>query len=499
MRELAVSDDDVREVRQTLKNLKKPTKLGQSKWVSSCLIDRYLSEGAKYQTPKALLRVFSDVLDLLRDEEPEYADILYSRFWKGVLVKTLLYSKHRDQWTERTFYNVQKKAIERFTHLLLEQEELCKQQIEDSTGESKDAADTLTQSRLNASWLPSRSYRELVGRNAVIDQIMDVLRDTEGRWVIGVDGLGGIGKTALAIEVANRCLEEKLFDIAVWSRATDTNPLDNSEARGGLMTFQTILDAIGFQLGSTNISKLVGEKKEAQVHTLLRDQRVLVVLDNMETAAEPQYEIVRRLQPLFSPSKALLTSRHRFSGNIYTINLTGLVKQGAKDFIRQVAFEKNIGNVKTLKDQGLDQIIHSTGGSPLAMSLVVGQLNHLPLEVVLDQLQNIRLPDDTGDEDDYFRFYKFIFSTSAQLLTDDGERLLYWMTHFPAGVGGTLKAIKSSPTLNLTDEVLHRGIDELWRLSFLEVTKESSWEQRRYYLHALTKHFVLADMLKLLR
>jgi hypothetical protein len=266
-----------------------------------------------------------------------------------------------------------------------------------------------------------------------------------------------------------------------------------------MMTFQTVLNAIGLQLGTPEIAKLAGEEKEARVQALLRNQRVLIVLDNLETADEPQYEIAHRLQPLLSPSKALLTSRHRFRGDIYSINMTGLFEEGAKDFIRQAAFEKNISQVEILKDDDLQQIVQSTGGSPLAMNLVVGQLNHLPLEIVLNQLKNIRLPENKTDEDDYFHFYKFIFSTSAQLLSDNGERLLYWMAHFPAGIGGTLEAVRSSPTLNLTDEALHHSIDELWKLSFLEVTKESNVRQRRYYLHALTQYFVLADMLKLLR
>lgn len=353
-------------------------------------------------------------------------------------------------------------------------------------------------SELSASHLPGKSYRELVGRDALIGEIMAALRDPAGKWIVAVDGMGGIGKTALAREVADRCLAENLFDVVVWEQAPREDLTGANRRNGaGTMTFETVLDAIGRQLGALDVPRLKGAEKEARVQALLRSQRVLVTLDNLETAREPQNEIARRLLPLLGPSKALLTSRHRFEGDLYAIHLGGLEEDAAMQLIRREAEEKGIERVAKAQSEELREIAQTTGGSPLALKLVVGQLDRLPMDVVLNQLREIQIPEGETDEDDYVRFYKFIFLPSLRLLFDDSKELLISMAHFAPNIGGTYEAVKA--TSNLPDEALRRSIDELWRLSFLEVGESPSLKQTRYYLHALTQYFVLSDIVQVLR
>ena len=349
-----------------------------------------------------------------------------------------------------------------------------------------------------ASQLPGRSYRELVGRDARIGEIMAALRDPAGKWIIAIDGMGGIGKTALAREVADRCLSERLFEVAVWESAPREEFTGWDRRKGaGTLTFETALDAIARQLGVLDVPRLKGAEKEARVRALLRSQRVLVVLDNLETAKEPQNEIARRLRPLLDPSKALLTSRHRFAGDLYAIHLEGLDEDGALRFIRQEAEEKGISRVAKAQPEELKKIAQVTGGSPLALKLIVGQLDRLPMDVVLGQLREVRMPEGETAEDDYVRFYKFIFFPSWRLLSDDGKKLLISMAHFAPNVGGTYEAVKA--TSDLPDAALRRSIDELWRLSFLEVGESPTLKQMRYYLHALTQYFVLSDIVQVLK
>lgn len=360
---------------------------------------------------------------------------------------------------------------------------------------AQDDTETPSQSPL-VSQLPGKSYRELVGRDALVGDVMAALRDPAGKWIVAVDGMGGIGKTALAREVADRCLAERLFDVVVWEQAPKEQFTGGDRGKGiGTLTYETALDSIARQLGALDVPRLKGTEKEGRVRALLQMQRVLAVLDNLETAKESQNEIASRLRPLLGPSKALLTSRHRFKGDLYAIHLAGLDEDGALRFIRQEAQERKIDPVAKAEPDELKQISQSTGGSPLALKLVVGQLGHLPLETVLIQLRKVRLPERETDEDDYVRFYKGIFFPSWRLLSDDGKKLLISMAHFAPNVGGTYEAVKA--TSDLADEVLRRTIDELWRLSFLEVGESSSLKQVRYYLHALTQYFVLSDIVRI--
>lgn len=346
--------------------------------------------------------------------------------------------------------------------------------------------------------LPGKSYRELVGRDMLVGDVMAALRDPAGKWIVALDGMGGIGKTALAREVADRCLAERLFRIVVWEQAPRQQLSNREQAQGtGMLTYETVLDSIARHLGALDVPRLRGGEKEVRVRALLQAEPVLVVLDNLETAKEPQNEIAHKLRPLLDPSKALLTSRHRFEGDLFAIHLTGLDEDGALHFLRQEAEEKGIERVAKAKVTELKEITQSTGGSPLALKLVVGQIGYLPLGSVLDQLREVRLPERDSDEDDYIRFYKGIFFPSWRLLSDNGKKLLISMAHFAPGVGGTFEAVRA--TSDLADDVLNRSIRELWRLSFIEIGESTSLKQVRYYLHALTQYFVLSDIVQVLR
>jgi len=112
--------------------------------------------------------------------------------------------------------------------------------------------------------LPPKPYRELIARDSELEEIMAALRDPVARWIAAIHGEGGIGKTALSHEVADRCLTERLFDTVVWESAYERE-----------LTFETVIDTIAQQLGRADILRLKAEEKEGQVMALLQGQRLL--------------------------------------------------------------------------------------------------------------------------------------------------------------------------------------------------------------------------------
>ena len=342
--------------------------------------------------------------------------------------------------------------------------------------------------------LPGKGYAMLVGRDGWLGDIMAALRDPGGRLMVGIDGMGGIGKTALAREVAERCQNERLFNSFVWIQAPkESFILSNGDKGLGSLTFEAVLDNIARQLGALDIPKLKSAEKETRVKALLQSQRVLVVLDNLETAKESQDEVARMLKPLLSPSKALLTSRRRFKLDLFAVHLDDLKPDDAIRFIRQTAHDRNITRIEGAEQEELLQIAQTTG-SPLALKLIVGQLESQPLNTVLDNIRKVKPPQQVSNEDDYLKFYKFIFADSWRLLSENGKKLLISMAHFAPNVGGSYEAVKA--TSALADEVLDPCIQELWRFSLLERGESPSLKILRYYLHALTQYFVLSDIVK---
>ena len=224
--------------------------------------------------------------------------------------------------------------------------------------------------------------------------------------------------------------------------------------------------------------------------------RVLIVLDNLETAVQPQDEIVAQLQPLLGQSKVLLTSRRRFRNHTYPIHLTGLRNEAATHLIQQCGQDKGIHHIHDAVAEELNEIIWATGGSPLAIQLVVSQLHHLTLPIILKNLREVTPLSQLTNEGEYIKFYKFIFQHSWTLLSEESKSLLVTMAQFVAANGAHFEAIQYVSELEFG--LLVSCVEMLWDSSLLEIRAVSGIGQIRYYLHPLTQNFVLSDIANVL-
>jgi len=338
--------------------------------------------------------------------------------------------------------------------------------------------------------LPSKQYLRFFGRDTLLDEIMSTLREPNRKKIIGIDGMGGIGKTALAREVAERCINERLFDTVIW----EPQHAKLSLGTGVGLDWVALTVAIGRQLGSPAIQGVAPERRQERLASLLRSQRVLLVIDNMESMGDNQNEIARQLHPILSSNKSIMTSRHRFTDHVYSIHLRGLESESATQMLRFEATERGVKRIINAQSRDLHKINEAAGGSPLALKLIVGQLQHLSLDNVIESLQSLGIDQTASDENEYVNFYKSIFWKSWQLLSEPAQRLLISMSVFAPNVGGTLEAIQSISELGKRD-VLKR-IEDLWSLSFVDVT-ETGVRKTRYYLHPLTQHFVVSDIVQM--
>jgi hypothetical protein len=187
-------------------------------------------------------------------------------------------------------------------------------------------------------------------------------------------------------------------------------------------------------------------------------------------------------------------SRKRFAEDVYHVHLQGLAGDYSTDFIRQEFSTRGISRLDGAPDSLLIKFAENTGGSPLALKLVVGQLSRHNADVVLSCLRHVRLANQDS-QDEYTRLYHHIFLPSWELLTLEAKRLLVSMSHFSSGHGGTFDAIQAINDLSI-NKVAGR-LDELWKFAFVEIG-DSPLNQTRYYLHALTQYFILSDIVKTL-
>ena len=59
--------------------------------------------------------------------------------------------------------------------------------------------------------LPGKDYRQLVGREQLINKVITILASPDTLNMVSIDGQGGIGKTALALDIADLCQRRSLF------------------------------------------------------------------------------------------------------------------------------------------------------------------------------------------------------------------------------------------------------------------------------------------------
>lgn len=339
--------------------------------------------------------------------------------------------------------------------------------------------------------IPTTLYREFTGRQQLIQQIMSQLSDPDGRHLIGIDGIGGIGKTALAHEIVMLCRNRRSFNKFVWISAATNRWLAPTPTVE--FNFETILQILIVQMGYPELLEKTLYEQLGHIRSVLRQQKTLLVLDNLETASGAQEEIIESLAPLLDNLYILMTSRRRFLGGVYAVHVTGLESDEAVQFLHREARDINL-SLQSASTIEITRIFETTGGMPQALKLIVGQLGYLKLDTVLHHLANVQPLDIDTEFDEYLKLYRYIYFPSWNLLSQHDRELFVSMAAFIPGIGGEFEAIQH--VSKLPEGVINQAIHRLWRLSLLEVRDlaEGPLNQRNYYLHSLTKHFILSDI-----
>lgn len=336
--------------------------------------------------------------------------------------------------------------------------------------------------------LPDKNYSRLFGRKSELETILGVLRKPQGKRIVLISGLGGIGKTALASAVVEKRQKDKAYKVVLWETAKE-------EFLGGgkiqliapaSLSFETILQNLAERLGqAAMIKEKPLEAKRMILHDLLETQPCLIVLDNLETVKD--YELlVKNIATLATEiSHVLITSRYQLvdQDDIYTISLEGLPENDAIAFIRQEAAERGLTSLANAQNSTIGLIAQATGGAPLAIKLVLGQLSRLSIEIVLKNLQEAQ-----GNSEN---LYTFVYRTTWKLLSPEARKVLIAMPAFPTS------AIRSAIQRVSTVEHprLPAALSELVTVSLLEVSDDLSDSQKRYSLHPLTRNFLNTELM----
>jgi len=258
------------------------------------------------------------------------------------------------------------------------------------------------------------------GRSAEIGQLTAQLRDEHCRLVTIV-GLGGTGKTRLAVHIARQELAQ-FVDGVYWVSLLGISDRDALIA--------VIAQTIGFQFSSS--ADALG-----QLQAYLAPKTMLIVLDNFEQLSAHADSLDTLLQ--HAPRlKLVVTSRtalNRKAEWVFTLNhMTDGAEQLFTDTARRIDrhFSPTDDDLSTIR-----AICDHLARMPLAIELAATWVRVLALAQILDEIrQNLReLGTDWADMPDRHRSLSATFDYSWHLLSPPDQQALAKLAIFPAHFG----------------------------------------------------------------
>lgn len=331
--------------------------------------------------------------------------------------------------------------------------------------------------------LISRNYIKFVGRKAEVDKLLRFLSADYGLNIITVDGIGGVGKTSLVLEVAYRCLEASrtnaievdagmpTFDAIIFTSAKQ-----DALTAGGILprqqaqrTLQDIFQEISRTLDRPDILRASPDEQFQVVRDDLSRQRTLLIVDNLETIEDKQ-GILSFLYELPANVKVVITTRERQS--ITPIRLTELPEEQGLQLIAQRIHQMSV----VLSEEQCKALYKTTGGIPAAIIYAIGQISSgYSFTTVID-----RIDDASGD------VARFCFKSSVEIL--EGKPSYYLLLAISMFSKSPIRdALKE--VANYTDPItVEEGLVQLQRLSLV------SQIDSRYHLLPLTREYALAEL-----
>lgn len=447
----------------------------------------------------AVRQFFEQAIEQLAAINPDAAALLRLKFVEKRTNHTV---SQRLNVAEATFYRRQAQALDEFTSLLsaLEHEALAQRR----------------EQLLNRLERPSN--RQLFGIDRAVNELAALLTghlhqddavvvgdapppdlsdgtSTDGQkagtipWIVLIEGIGGIGKTALADALARHLLmhfatieigwvtaRQRFLDMAGNLHAVATPAL----------TPEALVAAIAEQiLGPDRALLLSHEQRLTQLEQQLRQRHHLIIIDNLETVEDLE-QLLPCLRQLTNPTQFVLTSRQSLYmyGDIYHFPLTELTWPDACALLRHEAEQRNLPQLLHASDAELSPIYTTVGGNPLALRLVAGQVHIHALDVILDDLHSAR-----GAKAE--SLYHFIYWHAWEHLDEVARSTLLAMP-VVMDEGGTLERIEAISGIDPAK--LRPALEELVSRNLVNSTMHL--HDRQYSIHSLTRTFLLQQVLQ---
>lgn len=347
----------------------------------------------------------------------------------------------------------------------------------------------------------------LVGREAAVTEVADLVR---AHRLVTLTGVGGVGKTRLAIQVAAALAGE--FRDGVW--VVELAPVGDGAA---------VPDALAAVLG---VTRQAGMSVTESVTQALSGRRLLLVLDNCEHVLTAAADVVEQLLVRTSTVQMIATSREALGvaaerrWPVPSLDVTGAGSAAVALFVeRAQAVNPSFGLGDDADAAAVIEICHRLDGLALAIELAAARMVSMGPEEVRDRLgDRFRLLAGSRRGLDRHQTLGHAVAWSYELL-DDGERtVLQRCSVFGAGFDLPAATAISAQAdeyavLDTLDSLVRKSlvsveqVDHHTRYGMLETIRQYAQDQlaasgtindardhhARYFADQATAHWMIWD------
>lgn len=402
----------------------------------------------------------------LDQDKPEASDLLRKRFRQERSAQEL---SEASGTGPSTIYDHQSKAVTALAAIV------TKMEVEV-------AAAGIARIRSLTAQLPVATYREFIGQEPTLAQVIDALPTTPAihHHPLAITGLGGLGKTSVLREALYQWVTEQQPELEhiLWATVVQTTDAPGMLAeRRQRFSLEHVLNQLADQLDEPLTALASNDKRLRALANRLSQESSILVIDNVETTDEVALAvaIIESLGPV---AQILITSRHRLDH--WGVRALELRELAEPEVVRLLEAEARRLCLEALDETTAREVWQHVGGNPLALKLVVAQTAILPITRVLDGLRE--------HSTSMQHLLAHIYDTAWWLLSPTAQELLLGLVTLPL-VGATWEGLKVATGSDgeENDGTLEQALDELAALNLVQVSPALD---HAYSLHRLTYRFL---------
>ena len=347
----------------------------------------------------------------LAREQGELSSLLRSHFQAREPIDDIA---HRMGCSESTFFRKQRKAIAMLAALIEQQE-----------------SRTIATRRMRLEQqlrLPPSDM--LIGAERAINDVKAILNHKSRHAVVAVEGIGGIGKSAIAAALLRAEMDSPDHLNLGWISAYhgSANPLArlHTASRTGYSSTELLEQLIVQLAGEEAVpTPLTVDAAHGTLNAILSRGDYLIVIDNLETI-EDLDELLPTIRQLADPTRFLLTSRAslREYPEIVRFQVPELTRADVYILIRELGASAQHMDIAAYTDAELEPLYAAIGGNPLAIRLIVGLMRSTALMTVVENMGQAR-GQTIGS------LYRYIYRHAWDLLDDVSKKVLLVMSIVP--------------------------------------------------------------------